>query len=98
MSYPRKGYGQCFDPLHLQSHPVEVRYLLLYLILLRGDGPFARFRILQGAARSRLSPTGLSRFGKASKTTSGAKKFLSAAPCSPVRGPEGISARSQDCY
>jgi len=71
-----------FRSTPLPAPPVDVSYLLLYLIHLSGHGPVPPPP--GPAARSRFLPRGVRRLGNSSKTTSGARNSFSAAPVSPL--------------
>ncbi len=86
-----KGPSQRSDPIPFQRYATEVRYLLLYLILLAGGGLFCPVsHSLQGRGQILLLTEGLSRFGKASKDYVGRKKRLERARVSPRSRARGL--------
>ena len=77
-----KGDSQRSDPLNLSAtrSPSAISYFILYFC--RDVTFLPRSAASRAAARSRVLTTGVSRLGNSSKTTSGAKNLLSAAPVS----------------
>src|ERR1700731_1267439 len=87
-----KGHGQSSDPLHFQRRPVDVSYLLLYLIHLPGHGPVPPHPGPQlGLASCRGASGG---WGIPQKLHRGQGTLLARLPFRPFRGPASLRAIS----
>src|ERR1700731_5313633 len=87
-----KGHGQSSDPLHFQRRPVDVSYLLLYLIHLPGHGPVPPPPGPQpGLASCRGASGG---WGIPPRLHRGQGTLLARLPFRPFRGPASLRAIS----
>ena len=88
-----KGHGQSSDPLHFQRRPVDVSYLLLYLIHLPGHGPVPLPPGPQpGLASCRGASGG---WGIPPRLHRGQGTLLARLPFRPFRGPASLRAISR---